>query len=192
MNASVKALQDYLVGLPPGSIDDSVELSDVLAEAWESLAGSDEGGMQAYKVRERMESTKWSPPHLEFTIERHGGTVLGSSRATLQTWSVDVAQGTVDLVRGGSFRQLRPASAKVDVVPLADAVAAAVLSGGNDRRLKWSADRTSVRVQIGELIPDEGPMQTTASRRKRFRAALNERLSAAGWTSIRPNTYRRP
>ena len=51
MNASVQALQDYLAGLPPGSIDDSVELSDVLAEAWNSLTGSDEGGMEAYKVR---------------------------------------------------------------------------------------------------------------------------------------------
>ena len=57
MNASVQALQDYLAGLPPGSIDDSVELSDVLAEAWNSLTGSDEGGMEAYKVRGRMEYT---------------------------------------------------------------------------------------------------------------------------------------
>ncbi len=81
---------------------------------------------------------------------------------------------------------------RLNVLPLADSVAKAIVGGADDPWLKWSADRKSVSVQIGKVIPDTGPAQTTINRRKRFRVALDQRLSAAGWSTARPNIYGRP
>ena len=50
----------------------------------------------------------------------------------------------------------------------------------------------SVAVQIGQMIPDVGSPQTVASRRKRFREALESVLLEAGWTKLRANLYRPP
>lgn len=190
MSASLQALRGYLREQPSGPISASGELSTLLAKAWDSLTGSDDGGMQAYKLHGRIESAEWNPPCLDFTIERHGATALGSTRAELQTWSVDVVQGTA--VRGHpGIRQVHKAQPRLDVAPRVEDVAAAIQSGADHLALKWSADRKTVRVRIGEVIPDVGASQTTTNRRKRFRAQLDARLKAAGWEILGPNNYRR-
>jgi hypothetical protein len=38
--------------------------------------------MTGQKLLGRMEEVVWEPPILSFTVERHGGTVQGSSRAS--------------------------------------------------------------------------------------------------------------
>ncbi|MCU0964910.1 MAG: hypothetical protein MUF08_07590 [Burkholderiaceae bacterium] len=68
--------------------------------------------------------------------KNHGGTVHGSTRAELQRWAVDINAGAANLLPGGRFRQLEPAQRRLDVAPLVDTVAAAVMSGLEDPRLK--------------------------------------------------------
>jgi len=51
--------------------------------------------MTADKLLGRMEEVLWSPPDLTFSIERHGAAALGSSRAELQEWMIDVVAAIV-------------------------------------------------------------------------------------------------
>lgn len=181
MTVDAESLRAHLAGLPPGPISDATKVQRLLADAWDCLAVPHDGGMKPNKLYGRMEDVRWSPPILKFVIERHGGTVLGSTRAELQSWSVDVEAGVATQLRDGRFRQLQPAQPRLDVKPLVDAIAAAILRGADDPRLKWSENRKTVHVQIGAVIPDAGFQQTTAGRRKRFRTHLSSKLSEAGW-----------
>lgn len=67
--------------LAPGPISDTTELERLLAAYWDELNG-DDGGMEGYKLLGRMEAVVWKPI-LSFRIERHGGTVIGSSHRIL-------------------------------------------------------------------------------------------------------------
>ena len=89
-----------------------------LAESWATFEGSDAGGMEAYKLNDRTEQLMWTPPVLSFRIERHGGTVLGSSRAEIQTWEVDLDRHGARLL-GSGWRQVRSPAPKLDVTALA-------------------------------------------------------------------------
>jgi hypothetical protein len=82
----VDRLRIYLATLPPGPISDPAALERLLAACWDEFTG-DYGGMEGYKLLGRMEDVTWGPPVLSFSVERHGGTVMGSSRAELQGWS---------------------------------------------------------------------------------------------------------
>lgn len=82
-------LRDLLATLSPGPIPNLGDLERSLAACWHEFKG-DDGGMEGYKLLHRMENVAWHPPILSFTIERHGGTVLRSSRATLQEWWLDL------------------------------------------------------------------------------------------------------
>ena len=185
---SLRRLTEHLRDVPVGPIDDSTELAAFLAESWDSLDVDPGSGMAAYKLHGRMEKVTWDPPFLRFTIERHGGTVLGSTRAELQGWRVDVTAGEASWTPAG-HRQMRPRAPSLDVRPLADEIADLIIRRANDKRLKWREDG-SVAVQIGQMIPDGGPLQTVAGRRKRFREALEAVLLEVGWTKSRANVYR--
>src|SRR5258708_33451648 len=138
MNPALNNLQDYLRTIPPGPVSDTTDLERLLAACWHKLDG-DDGGMEGRKLLGRMEQVSWTPPLLAFTIERDGGTVMGSSRATLQEWSVDMEKATVHCVEARS-RQIRPMQARLDVRPLAEEIAALVMSHKTDERLKWNKD----------------------------------------------------
>ena len=98
-------------------------------------------------------------------------------RAEVQHWEVDPRAATARVVRS-THRQLYPMATRLDVRPLATEVAALILAGANDDRLKWSADRATVKVQIGRIIPaDSAARQTVTGRRRRFRSALDDELA---------------
>jgi hypothetical protein len=185
---AITTLGDYLDGLEPGPLPDSGWLETLLAPSWEELEGSPDGGMEGSKLFGRMESVEWSPPFLTFKIERHGGASLGSSRAELQHWAVDISKRMASL-GGTSHRQLRPSQRRLDVAPLANAVARSILARQGDAYLKWFPDG-HVLVSIGKVIPAGGPKQTVAGRRKRFHTALDAILKTNGWEKLRHNTYR--
>jgi hypothetical protein len=86
----MQQLLEYLSTMSPGEIADVGQLDSLLAACWDQFDGGNAEGMEAYKLLGRMESISWNPPVLSFTIERHGGTVLGSTRADLQSWEVNV------------------------------------------------------------------------------------------------------
>src|SRR5690348_3540304 len=76
-----------------------------LERVWYDLHSSSDEKMATHKLS-RLEQPEWNPPCLTFAIERHGGTVLGSTRAELQWWIVDLDAGTATVVGRPSFRQL--------------------------------------------------------------------------------------
>jgi len=78
-------LKEYLKSTTPGALTDSGVLERLLADCWDELSGASAGGMHGWKLLGRMEHVHWNPPVLSFTIERHGGTPLGSTRAEPST-----------------------------------------------------------------------------------------------------------
>jgi len=180
-------LRDYLKNLEPGPVEETTHLERLLAEVWDDLGG-DNGGMAGHKLIRRMEHVEWHPPVLTFTIERHGWTVLGSTRAELQRWSVDLDLGTATCVRVGS-RQLLWMAERVDVGPIADEVAHKIASGEADDRLRWLDDER-VRVVMVRIFPERsGYKRTVQGRRRRLREALIERLSTKGWAHLGKSTF---
>ena len=138
------------------------------------------------KIRDRAENLQWNQPFLNFTLERHGPTVLGSGRAPLHEWHLhlETATATCDL---GRYRQLSPTAAKMDVKPLVAEVRAAVRQGPASQCeltksgvVLWKTD-DEVWILHGKLIPNDGYAQTIAGRRRRFRKQLTEQMRADGW-----------
>jgi hypothetical protein len=175
-DAIPSALREFL---DSGS-DDHAQLVRHLAACWSGFRGSSESAMDAHKLS-RLEEPHWDPPRFTFTIERHGGTVYGSTRAQLQRWVVDLDARTAEAAEIG-HRQLRPMSPRLDVKPIAAEIAELIVAGRHDDRLQWSVDRTKVRVLTGVFIPDVGPKQTGTQ------STLREGSDARGgtlWMALR-------
>ena len=119
----------------------------LLANCWHELKGAGETAMQARKL-DRAEDVSWNPPVLSFTIERHGATVLGSSRAELHRWSVNMHQRTARCERG-RYSQLLPTAPRPDVK------ATAARSGRRGSRSSRSCLQClqCLSVCIGGLFP---------------------------------------
>lgn len=167
------------------------EVVNALANVWGSLRGSRDHGMHASKLSPmRIEQPAWTRPILTFRIERHGGTMMGSTRADIHEWTVDLAQGTAS-ARKVSYRQLIPTDKRMNTKALAEEAFEAIRQNEDAPYLKWSRDRRTVRIAIGVIIPDT-VRQTTAARRRRFRTALDEKLKAAGWTQLGLYKYTAP
>lgn len=157
--------------------EDSQRIIGLLANCWDHLKGSDAESTFSDKVS-RAEELVWTPPLLNFQLERHGGAVMGSTRASVHYWSIDVEKETADIVRV-SHRQIRRAANRVSLSPFIERVREAVISHSSDDFLEWkSAD--VAEVKIGKIVGG-GNQQTVTSRRRRFRKELSEALAPAGW-----------
>jgi hypothetical protein len=166
-------LRSVVRSLPMGPVMDLHGILVVLSGAWNDLDGAADTSMAGHKVR-RIEEASWDPPCLRLVIERHGATVYGSSRAEVQTWSVDVDNGKAKIIHE-TFRQLRPMAPRLDVAALAREIAGLILGGVSDERVKWSPDHRSVKVNLSAILPP-AVKQTADDRRKRFYAALDGEL----------------
>src|SRR4051812_13634125 len=124
--SSIQNLLNELQDVSPGLL--SMEATDVVIDrleaCWELLTGSDQTSMQPSKLS-RAENLRWDPPILSFEIERHGATVLGSPRAELHRWRIDLERGTADC-QTGRYRKLHPTSPKLDVTPIVASVCEAI------------------------------------------------------------------
>lgn len=188
MVTKMQQLLEYLRSIPTGKIASAGELASLLAACWGEFDGADAEGMEPYKLLGRMEDIAWDPPHLSFTIERHGGTVKGSTRAELQHWNIDVETRSATCGTGG-HRQLQPMQPKLNVKPIAEEIVGLILKRQQDSRLKWNADG-SVRIVIGNVLPaGSAVQQTLAGRRKRFRVEVERLLMNYGWHKVRTNVY---
>jgi len=183
---SVARLSDHLASVPPGLIEDIQSLESLLVDCWPDLDGSGGEGMYASKLRGRMESVKWNPPILSFEIERHGGAVMGSTRAALHEWKVDVQLGTAAVCPTGRFRGLRPSSARWDAKAKADEIVRLILNGVDDSQLKWDRDKSRITIRLQGIVPYGGGQRTYEGRRKRLLAALGERIEHTEWSKV-PN-----
>jgi hypothetical protein len=126
---SIQPLSDELSNTPRGAIQDAArdKIIGLLADCWHDFEGADETSMKDLKLT-RAEDLSWMPPVLSFTIERHGATVLGSTRAELYQWTVNLNLMTASCARSG-YRQLAPAAPRLDVKPIAALVCDAVQQG---------------------------------------------------------------
>jgi hypothetical protein len=130
----------------------------------------------------RVESPRWDPPVLEFTIERHGRTVQGSTRAELQRWQLNFDTMAATFVIAG-YRVVGETASPLKVDPLAEEVARLAAAGNPDGDLRIKEKPSGIwTVVVGEIPGlDHGFKQTLASRRKRFRSALLPAMRACGF-----------
>jgi len=179
-------LATFLSNLQSGPVADPRAVERLLVLEWDSFQGSGAGGMRASKLRGRTEEMYWRDPNLTFSIERHGGTVNGSTRAELQDWTINISWRTAEVV-SLRRRQLRPTAKRLNVLPIAEEVADVIISGRESEIVQRLPDGR-VKVRIGSLIGG-GFEQTIAARRKRFRIALEKLLTSRGWRNVSVNTY---
>jgi hypothetical protein len=180
-------LQRHCATLPPGPVADVPTLERLLAAAWDALP-SDDDSMAGYKLLNRMEAVAWNSPILSFKIERHGGTVMGSSRAKIDEWTVNLERLTTKVETVGR-RQVRPPRPRFDAKPIAQELAKAILTGQSNDRLQWD-NEFKVRVLIGKILPEGSAVkQTLTACRKRLREALTRLLATARWKMLKPNVY---
>jgi hypothetical protein len=176
----IAELQKVMSTMPPGDVADPAGIDEMLASCWEGLNRHD-GGMAGYKLIGRMEEVKWNPPILRFVIERHGGTVMGSGYAKLQSWAVDLEKELATLVDDYGRRWLGGSrNTPLKVGPIAAEIAELIKTGKQDPRLKWKST-DEARISISKVIPDNCPNQTLVGRRRRFKKALQESLREHGW-----------
>jgi hypothetical protein len=188
---TITTLIQVLEPIPPGVLTKDVcdRVISLLRECWQEFSGSDETFMQPRKLH-RAEQFQSNSPFLSFAIERHGATMLGSTRAELQRWEPNLTTQTARCFQQ-SYRQLERASPKVDVKPIAARVCETVRQGRKPKSdlvrngvIEWRGD-DEVWIYHGKLIPDEGYAQTVAGRRKRFRKELTNIMKPFGWKLLK-------
>lgn len=187
----MKQLLEYLMSIQTGSISDTARLETLLAACWDEFAGSEAEGMAGYKLHDRMHDVHWDAPVLTFVIERHGGTVLGSTRAERHMWTLNMNTRTASCKNMG-HRQVRPMQARLNIHPVAEEIVQLIIDHQEDERLKWNKDG-SVRIQIGKILPEGSAVkQTLNGRRRRFRQTVDELLRNEGWQRAGLNVYTPP
>jgi hypothetical protein len=176
--SEMNALREVLKTIPPGPLNYNSAVVGALVAAWDSISDSDVQSTHREKLY-RLEQLHWSPPILTFILERHGGTVNGSSRAALHRWSIDVSNA-VATCDPNSYRQIYATDRRLNTMILAKKIAFRIIRQKNSRWLKWSADRLTVRVLLRKFISAYNK-QTLGNRYARFRHDLVTILETKGW-----------
>ena len=182
-----KQLETILVGLNTGLLNDidTSRVEGFLAEHWDQLVKDVDGGMQVFKVVDRTEKMEWQPPVLSFKIERHGRTVLGSSRAELQHWQLDTA-ACVATFNGDSYRQKRPKNPILDIESIAREIAPLILERREDDRLQWTRNG-KVKILWARILGRQSvPKETLEGWRKRLRKAVLRLIEPQDWVPNGP------
>jgi hypothetical protein len=119
----MQALKNFLASVPSGAITtpaDAEALKQVLENCWDDIEGSDTHSMSSNKLSGGLEKVTWQPPILSFTIERHGETVQGASRAETYEWQVNVDEAQAKrIIR--QHQQATPVFKAIDIAGVADA-----------------------------------------------------------------------
>lgn len=185
----MRALQELLATLPPGPIPEDTKLDKALATCWDGFRGSGEGGMKDDKLLGRMENVHWQSPILTFTIERHGGTTKGSTRAELQHWELNLDEQTACIVKEG-HRQLQTMAPRMSIKAIAEEVGVLILSGKMDARIRRQEDGC-VKIVMSKLFPsDSGFKRTVKSRRQRLAQYVGDQLAKQGWVASGGDGFR--
>lgn len=178
IEALLELAKNHFAGLVDRSTELGKQVFEGLVRAWPYFSGSSDQRTYARKL-DRMENLAWSPPNFTFCLERHGGTVNGSTRADLHFWVVNLETGEAWIERK-SYRQLTKKSKNMDCAALAHDIAAVIRTGENHAGFVWEDGKNAVSLKISNLIPMTFESTTTA-RRKRFRAAFIPLMIEQGW-----------
>jgi hypothetical protein len=191
--SSIQELSELLRKLPDSPIASELrtKVIHLLGTCWDQFSGTAATKMEWWKVERENgpRDLKWQNPVLSFWIARHGSLVNGSSRAEKQQWSLNIEKLTAEAMTIG-HTQVYPVAAPFrteKMAAIADNVCVAVQEGPDSLSdckkqeiLIWVGN-DQVEVKHGVLVPDAGYQQTTAGRRKRFRAILESKMQAIGW-----------
>ena len=155
------------------------ELLALIHQQWDGLAIiGDDHSIALYKLTdERIENLHVDDNGcINFSIERHGRTTMGSPYADVHHWVVDLAARTA-CVAGTTPRLIGKRSQPIDVKAVVTTILDALKN--EDATI---VDRTKdgrLRIKIKAVIPDGGK-ETTQGRKKRILKALNEALADEG------------
>jgi hypothetical protein len=189
-NDNFSEIKSYLRTIPEGLLSGArtEQVKQLLSDCWEDLEGSDYTSMSIFKLH-RIEEVEFIPPAtLEFKIERHGQTVLNSVYADLHKWTINLEEGSAWCDERFGRRVVGKRSKPMKMEPIAEEVKELIISGNTkNEKLEWKSDK-KVKVRIAEIIP-ETVKETTTARRKRFRRALEEKLTPNGWKMTTYNVY---
>jgi len=177
--SEMNALREVLKTIPPGPLNYNSAVVGALVAAWDSISDSDVQSTSREKMY-RLEQIDWSPPILTFILERHGGTVNGSTRAALHRWTVDVSKAEAMCDPHYSYRQACATDRRLDTMVWAKKIAFRIIRHKNSRWLKWSVDRLTVRVVLRTFISAYNK-QTLGNRYARFRRDLETIIEPKGW-----------
>ena len=181
-------LKEHLASLVPGPVADIATLAKLLAACWDEFNGSDEGGMAAYKLLNRMENVRWTPPILSFVVERHGWAVCGSTRDELQHWELNLDTHEATITKSG-YRQREAVAARLPIKSMAEVIAQAILDGKEDDRLHRLDDNT-VKIRASSIFPSgSGFKRTVEGRRKALCQYIDEILAERGWVKQGWNVF---
>jgi hypothetical protein len=122
-----------------GRIVDTAQAKQLLAAIWNDLSG-DDTAMTHDKV-ERAEVMCWDPPLLRFEVERHGGVVCGSSRASVQEWAIDIDARTKTCSEA-RFRRIRPMQPRINLAKIVEVIVTAVQGGYPRKGIDFDARTT--------------------------------------------------
>jgi hypothetical protein len=185
MHQNLSNVCHYLQGLPAGKIQDPSELERLLTSFWNAQRGHSAGDMAGDTLIGRMQHVYWKSPLLDFEIEMPGATAPGLVDAARQRWRVNVEEGWASCYPAG-----RPSIGKkqhpLKLRLLAQEIVSLILEGQEDPRLQWlAADRSRVQLEMGEILPADGPQVIWQVRRKRFRNKMEALLAPQGWSRLR-------
>jgi hypothetical protein len=121
-------LRKHLFALVHGEIAETGRVTALLAGCWHEFVGAESQRMHAGELG-RMEDVHWEPPVLSFRVERHGAMGVGSTRAELQTWRVDLDRKIAKCERSRSYRQALPRAEGVRTEPIAGELAESIIAG---------------------------------------------------------------
>ena len=133
-----------LRGLPEGPISNVLKNRVIhhLAECWTEFEGSGSARMTSAKLH-RVEGLEWRSPCLIFIIERHGPTVLGSKRADLHLWELNM-ETKISVCTSNGYRQLRANAPRLDVDKIVASIIEIVRTGSR-------SDRNVISMEVGRL-----------------------------------------
>jgi hypothetical protein len=184
MHQNLSNVCHYLQGLPAGKIQDPSELERLLAPFWNAQRGHLAGGMAGDTLIGRLKNVRWKSPLLDFEIEMPGATAPGSVDAALQRWRVNVEEGWASCYPSDKpwiGKKQRPLKLRL----LAQEIVSLILEGQEDPRLQWlAADRSRVQLEMGEILPADGPQVIWQGRRKRFHHTVEALLAPHGWARL--------
>ena len=179
---SLEELKSLLRELPAGNIEGEQDrkIRSLLLDVWDLLEGSDATSLSVFKLH-RMENLVCEPPNtIKFEIERHGSTVMGSIKADVHLWTIDLADLTASCNEHYKKRVVGVRAAPLKVKPLAERVVKDIVGLKQDSEfLQWKPNG-QVKVRIAEIIPAT-KQQTTTARRKRFRQCIEDLLKPHSW-----------
>jgi hypothetical protein len=148
-------------------------IAELLAQAWPYLHGSFARGMCREKVAGNIADLAWRSPVLSFTVAR-------------ATWQVDVQDASAWIPVGAPL----DLPEKQDAKELAEALVQEVIEGRVSTAIVRKPHGVSIRP--GEVSGlDVGYAETLPGRHRRFRAALEQAMAAAGYVRVAPYRFGR-